>query len=222
MIGRKRSRKELEVKRSYHPSRSLPRPRYGPRLPLGQCYIKRTVARELWTLNGANVDNFWRYYTATLGQIPSIGELAAVFDQIKVTGVKFTFTPRFSEAAVTSGGFPSVSTGNAHIIVDPTSNVTPSGVYGRNSCNGFLENGAVKTYDYTKTFSVYFKPHVAYRLGGDDFATFKPCPWLNTSTALTTPLRGFHIYLQDSNFAGATGPQWDVFVTYYMIARNLK
>lgn len=194
----------------------------APRLAMGKCLVKRTFARELWSLNGGNVDGFWRYYTATLGQLPSIAELASVFDQIKICAMKFTFHPRFDNMNVTSGGVPTLSKGYAHVIIDPASNVNPSGVYNRNTCNTFLENGSVKTYDYNKKFSVYFKPFVAYRLGGDDFATYRRAPYINTVSGLTTPHRGFHIFLQDTNFVGATGPQWDVFVTYYMKCQNLK
>jgi len=117
---------------------------------------------------------------------------------------------------------PTLSKGYAHVVIDPDSNVSPAGVYGRNTCNTFLENSSVKTYDYNKKFSVYFKPSVAYRLGGDDFASYRRSPYINPASGGTTPHRGFHIFLQDTNFVGATGPQWDVFVTYYMKCRNLK
>lgn len=198
------------------------RPRVPRNLRMAELMIKRTVARELWTFSGANVDNFWRYYTATLGQMPSFSEIQNLFDSVKVCALKFTFHPRFTDYAVTQLGTPSINMGYAHVIVDPLSNTIPSGVYSRSLCNTFLEQGNVRSYPFTRKFSVYFKPRVPEYADTTSSGEYKKSVYLNTAQASNIPHRGFHIFLHDSNFVGSTGPQWDVFVTYYLKCKSLK
>lgn len=211
-------------KRTYKRRRMMTRtvPRFT-RPKMGEVLIKRTIARELWAFNGASVGDFWRYYSATLGQIPSLSEISNLFDSVKVCALKYTFLPRFSEYSVNSVGPPSLGQGFAHVIIDPYSNVTPSGVYGRSLCNTFLENGSVKSYPFNRKFSVYIaKPTQPQDNDSSANGRYEVARWVNPQTAAANPYRGFHIFLQDSNFVGATGPQWDVFVTYYMKCRGLR
>lgn len=215
---RRRYRKKTRTaRRMLRGTKRVPR-----NLRMGEVLIKRTIARELWAFNGGAVDGFWRYYTATLAQMPSIGEIANLFDSIKISALKFTFVPRFTEYAVTQLGSPALSLGYAHVIVDQQSNVVPAGVYTRSLCNTFLENGSVRSYPFNRKFSVYYKPRIPEFADTQSSGEYKPSVFLNSSNGQSVPHRGFHIFLQDSNFAGATGPQWDVFVTYYLKCRSLK
>lgn len=203
--------------------RSIPR-RVPRPMRTGEIMLKRTIARELWAFTGASVDGFWRYYSATLGQIPSISDITNLFSAVKVCALKYTFRPRFTELAWTQAGAPTIGMGYAHVLVDPRSNVTPSGTYTRANCNAFLENGgAVKSYPVTKPFSVYIaKPCQPQDNDSSSNGRYDPSTWVNPVAAIANPYRGFHIFIQDSNFVGAVGIQFDVFVTYYMKCKGLR
>jgi len=191
------------------------------------CYFKRTLCFETWTPSTITTADFWRYYRINLAQLPSAAEFAALFDQYKINGLKFTFRPRYSEFAgndTTDTTLPGVTNQGqvlAHVIVDPHNVSVPSGTYTRANLNTFLENGNVKSYQANKPFSVYYKPTVDTTVQSVGSARRIAAPWLQT-TQLGIDHNGFHMFLSDVNLTGAFGNAYDVFVTYYFCCRNQR
>lgn len=191
-----------------------------------QLLMKRTFFDSTWVFGTVSTGEFWRYNTFTISQLPNIVELTGLFDTYKICAIKVTYRPRFTEvdSAGEAGtgviGFPNAY---AHVIVDPDTNMSPSGVYNSATLNSFLENGNVKTYNLTKPFSVYFKPKALMALsGGSTGSAAVKAPWCRFSDTGVSH-RGFHIFLQQNAFSnGANYIRLDTFVTYYMKAKYLR
>lgn len=213
-----RRKKKLAVMR--RPTRYVYRPQ-------GVCNIKRTFWLENWTLGTAATSNFWRYYAFQLSSLPSYTELTALWDRYRLNAIKVTFRPRFDGFGgenTTDTTLPGVTNqaGNyMHVINDPYSNVTPTGVYNSANLNSFLENGNVRSYRGLRPFSVYVKPAIDTYVGTSATAARRRAPFLQT-TNFNMVHNGFHIFAQDVNLTGVSGQSFDVFVTYYMTLKGLK
>lgn len=187
----------------------------------------RTFWLQNWTPSTTTTNDFWRYYTFTLSQLPNVGELTSLFDQYKISALKFTFRPRYDgfmgndTTDTTIPGVTNQGKTQVHIVNDPKSTIAPGGVYNSGTLNSFFEQGRVKTRGGNRPFSVYFKPTVANDADGVNIATYQRAPWLNTTTNAIVH-RGFHIFLQDINLTGVFGQSYDVFVTPYMKFKNMR
>jgi len=120
---KKQYRKKRTYKRKMAMMSRVPR-----RLPSnGTVLIKRTAWQSNWTLGTATTNDFWRYQTFNLQQIPSYTELTNLWDRYRIAGVKVTFRPRFTEFAgndtvdTTLPGITNQSGAYVHIIADPYS-----------------------------------------------------------------------------------------------------
>lgn len=187
-------------------------------------HIKRTYYNGSWTWGNAATSDFWRYYAFTTAQINNFAEIANVFDEYRINGIKVTFRPRYDSVTNPSAaGTLTQPQAYAHILVDPASTLLPSGTYGSTSLNTFLENQGVRTKTLNRPFSVYFKPKVQDQLLGGGTATRVVKPTYLKTTETGVDHRGFHIYLQQNAFAtGNTNIVLDVFFTFYLSLRNLK
>lgn len=187
-------------------------------------HIKRTFYNGSWTFGTATTNDFWRYYAFTTAQINNFGEMAAVFDEYRINGIKVTFRPRYDSVDnLQTSGTLTQPQAYAHYLVDPASTLLPSGVYGSSSLNTFLENQGVRTRTLNRPFSIFFKPKVQDQVLGGSTAsrTLKPT-WLKT-TETGVDHRGFHIYLQQNAFStGNTNIVLDIYFTFYMSLKNLK
>lgn len=190
--------------------------------------LSRTFWYETWTPNTISTAGFWKYYSFQMIQLPSNGEFTGPFDRYKINAIKVTFRPRydgFSGNDTTDTTLPGITnqgTTMAHVVNDPTSNVTPGGTYTSATLNNFLENGRAKTYMGTKPFSVFFKPMINQTVGGVAAGRRIKAPYLQTSTALSVDHNGFHVFLQDVNLTGVFNQGFDVFVTYYFSCKGVK
>lgn len=189
--------------------------------------LVRTAYQGATTFSTAFVSGFWQYRVVSAGLLPTFPELAAVFDEYKISAVKFTFRPRYDgydvNDPVTSGSTSPLVMCTAHVINDPGSSMIPAGSYTTATLNTFLENGKVKSYPLTKPFSVYFRPKtLAGALGGAIGTIVQPSQWIRTSDDGVLH-RGFHMFLQNNNMIATNGSIiLDTFITFYMKFKGSK
>lgn len=224
----KRSRRSAATRPRKRMRRMIARPRRAPR---GSFLLaKRTFWLSHWQPNTSTVDGFWRYYTFTLGQLPSASEFTALFDAYKISAIKLTFRPRYDNFAgndTTDTALPGITNNNGtmmHIIRDPRSTVAPSGTYTSATLNQFLENGGGRSYMGTKPINIYFKPMNDTAIATGATAAVRSrvsSRWLNTANTDVVHY-GVHVFAQDVNFTGLFGNAFDVFVTYYMKFKSLR
>lgn len=190
--------------------------------------VQREFWYESWTLNNVAVNNYWRYYSFRLQDLPSYLDFAAPFDRFKINGIKVTFRPKYDNFAgndtvdTTLPGVTNQGGARLSIINDPASNFAPAGVYGAGTYNIFLENGKARVANGNKDISVYFKPMVNAETGGLSAGRRIRAPMLQCSQAAGLVHNGFHVYASDTNFTGVFGQTFDVYVTYYMTFTGLR
>lgn len=221
-------------KRAAGPTRPRKKARYTRKaiIPRGirEPYLQmsRTFWKETWTPSTVATSNFWKYYTFLMADLPSFSDMTNVFDRFKINGIKVTFRPRYDGFAgndtvdTTLPGVTNQGMCRLHIINDPASNVTPSGVYTSANMNAFLENGSVRSYSGSRPISIYFKPTVNVTTGGVAAGRRVRAGWLQSTAGTSIEHNGFHVYAQDVNFTGVFNQAWDVFVTYYMAFKGLR
>lgn len=189
--------------------------------------VKRTFYWGNWTPSTASVTGYWRYFSPTLADLPSYTDLTSMFDQIKISRVKITLRPRYDGFAgndtvdTTLPGVTNQGLTMVHVIKDPLSKITPVGTYNSTTLNQFLENGAVKSYQGTKPINIYFKPYVNNALAGVSSAQRIPAPYIDADQTGIFHC-GCHVFLQDVNLTGTFNQAFDLFVTYYMVARGSR
>lgn len=185
--------------------------------------FKRTVWAINWTPSTATTNSFWRYTGVTPINIPNWSEYQALFDQYRINGVKATFRPRYDSFAgndTTDVTLPNITNQAGclmHVINDPTSSVTPTGVYGSTVLQSFMEQGNVKTYSGNKAFSIYFKPTIEDNIVSG--TQRRKAPWLQTKDN-SIPHWGFHVFAQDVNLTGNFGQSFDIYYTFYFQCRG--
>lgn len=189
--------------------------------------MQRTTWLQNWTPSTTGTNDFWRYYQFTLQQITNFTEMAALFDQYKMYALKYTFVPRYDSFAgndTTDTTLPGVTNQGGvklHIVKDPFSVVGPTGTYTSANLNSFLEQGnRVKTYSGNRNVSVFFRTTVNQTVEGTNTNRVRAV-WLNT-TQTNIAHSGFHVFAQDVNLTGVFGQSFDVFVTAYLMLRNVR
>lgn len=220
-----------KMRTSRRPSRYVKRRRFnmvrrkrvGLR-PAKRLAIKRTIYAGNWTFGTAATTDFWRYVTFQASSINNFTEMAGLFDEYKINAVKITYRPAYDNVAnLGAAGTLAQPQAYAHVLIDPASTLIPSGVYSSGNMNTFLENQGVRTYTLNRPFSVYVRPKVQDQLfgGSTSTRTVKP-PYIKT-TETAVDHRGFHMFLQQNNFANTnTNIRLDIFATYYITLRNIK
>lgn len=197
------------------------------RVPRSIVAYKRSVTNHLrtqrtfwvsnWVPGTATTNDFWRYYQFQLQLLPGYTEYTGIFDQYKVNSFSIILRPRYDSFAgndTTDTVLPAVTNqgGNhVHVIIDPSSIVSPSGAYSSANLNAFLENGKVRTYSGNRAITIKCK----YPMFIDDVNTtpltdFERSRWFNTN-AIGVNLRGIHMFIQDVNLTGVFGQSYDVF-----------
>lgn len=180
---------------------------------------KRVLYNGSWTFSTASTAGFWRYNAITTGQINNFTELAALFDEYKICGVKFTYRPRYDNVDAASA--TTSPQGYALINIDPTSEIVVTGAYSAATENGFLEQAVnVRTKSLSRPFSIYYRPKISDTVTSGN--AYQNAPWLSvTSTA--TLHRGFHMFLHVNNLStSSTNLVLDEFITVYVRMRGRK
>lgn len=218
-------------KRTSGPNRRRVRRRTGMRrvsrsLRLNTITFKRKTWNGNWQPSTATTADFWKYYSFSLNAMSGYQDVTNMFDEYRIAGLKVEFHPRFNGFSgndttdTTLPGVTNQSGTKLHIIVDPSSTLTPVGTYTSSALNTLLENGRVRSYTGNRIVSVYYKPKVYNTVSGLASNMIRS-PWIRTDQ-VALPHYGFHAFAQDNNFNGTFGQSWDVFVTYYIQCRNIK
>lgn len=195
-------------------------------LKLNTVTFKRKFWYANWQPSTTTTADFWKYWTVNLAAVPQYAEITSLFDEYRINALKFEFHPRFDSFAgdnttdTTLPGITNQSGTKLHILVDPSSTLTPSGTYVSSTLNVLMENGNVRTHSGNRIVSVYYKPKFYDTVGGVAGRMSSP-KYLRTDSSAIQHL-GFHSFAQDNNFNGTFGQSWDVFVTAYISARNMK
>lgn len=192
--------------------------------------VKKTFYLGNWQPGTATVAGFWRYYTFTLGDLPDLASYVAMFDTARINAIKVEFHPRFDSFAgndTTDTVLPGITNQagtRMSFVVDPKSNLVPTGSYLSSTYNGFLEQGGVRTRTGNRPFSVYFKPHVNYNIGGALGQARKRAPALQLAdpNSQTVAHTGFHMFAWDQSFNGSFGNSFDIIVSFYMTFRGMR
>jgi len=186
--------------------------------------IVKTALLEHWQFSTAAVSGFWRYLSTAASDLAEWTEFANVFDEYRITNVKFSFRPKYDTFPVSTGYDAATSAYVApfiHTIVDQASTKIPTGSYNFATENVMLENGTVRTYDGTKAFSVSYKPKVFNGLlAGGTAATAEWAPWIRTSEPAVRH-NGLHVFIKLPNFASlAVG--YDIYSTVTVEFRGAR
>lgn len=194
------------------------------RIPILKC--QRTQYIGNWVPSTVTTGDFWKSYQWVLGFVNNNAEFVNLFDLYRFAALRYVFRPRYNSFAgndTTDTTLPGISNQAGtmlHILKDPYSVSTPAGTYSAATLNTFLEGGNVKTYTGLRPVSVYFKPVVRMTVAGGSSKPVRS-PWLNV-TDTTIPHYGFQAFAQDVNLTGVFGQSWDVYVTAYMMFKNLR
>jgi hypothetical protein len=183
----------------------------------------KTTYQGSWTFSTASTSGFWKYYETRGTDMSEFNQFAAIFDEYKITNLKYTFRPRYTGYDVQDTAVGSFPVCTAHVIKDPGSTKIPSGAYNVTTINEFLENGSVKSYTLNRPFNVSFRPKIlGDALGGSTSALPESSKWIRTTDDAVTH-RGFHMFLQNSNMNPTNVTVLlDVFVTYTVQFRGAR
>lgn len=187
--------------------------------------VKRTCWYGTWTPNTVNASGFWRYVSCYASNIYNFAEYAALFDQYRINGIKLTLRPKYDSFAgndTTDTTLPGVTNQGGclvHVINDPESNLTPSGLYVSSTLQSFFEQGNVRTYSGNRAIDIYFKPRIDNSIASGTQRI--RCPWLQTKDN-SVLLNGVHVFLQDPQFTGTFGQSFDLYLTFYAQFRGMN
>lgn len=189
-----------------------------PRTP-GMTF-KRCVYDGTWTFGTAVTNDFWRYVEAPINKLPDIAEYATIFDEYRINAVKYTFRPRFDS---NENGATNPPQSYAHVILDPNSTITPTGVFTQNNLNAFLQNGNVKTYSCNRPFSVYYRPRYYAEVSATTVGLHSTRTGFLRIGDNTIMHRGFHMFLQPNQMSSANvNLVLDIHITYYVTMRGAR
>lgn len=189
---------------------------------------QRTFWIQNWSPNTTTTAGFWQFWVTSLQNVQNYAQYTAVFDKYKVNSLKFTFRPRYDNFAgndtvdTTLPGVTNQAGVMLHAIIDPTSNVSPTGVYDSTNLNTFLEQGKARTYKGTDAVDLLIKyPCVAEDSNGTTNARYERGKWYSTNLP-GVQHRGVHVFLQDVNLTGVFGQSFDVFCTMDISFAGMK
>lgn len=200
-----------------------------PRIPRtivpAKLQCKRTFYNGAWQFGTAQTSDYWRYFSYTLGQLPTVTEFTSLFDEYKINAIKVTFRPSYDSVPSDAPAL-NVNTGPqayAHIFIDPAQTALPAGVYNSATLNSFLENDKIRTVTANRPFSVYFRPMIRDAVQGTGAnAELRRSKYIR-SNETGAVYSGFNMFLQQNNFSTSNSRiSLDMFVTYYMTFKNMR
>lgn len=188
--------------------------------------LSRTWYGGNWSPVSTATTGFWRYLSFGLANLPSYQDFTNIFDEYRFDSIKVLLRPRFDGFVgndSTDTAPPAVTNGpstQVNVIIDPGSNVVPSGTYSSGTFNSFLENGKVVSYQGNKavTFTIR-RPTVDNQLflGTSKMVS----PWISTSDSASAH-KGAHVFMSDVNLTGFFYQSYDLFYTYNLSFRGMK
>lgn len=196
----------------------------------GEMLFKRRQWLQVFQPNTTTTLGFWLPLFIQAAQINNFGEITALFDQYKITGMAFEFHPKFDNYSGSdisnAGGITNQYGVQVDICYDNKTTVgySPTGSYGSSTYNKFLEQGRCKHItNPNRPFKMYTRPVVQRTIDGTSTNMWISAPWMPT-TNTSTYHYGFNLFFHDVNFAAAGLPYqaYDVYLTTYVKARNLR
>lgn len=184
-----------------------------------------------WQYVQPSLDIFMRDMNAvspvSLGGLTNLTEYTNLFDQYKLSALKYTFVPRLSninaEAVLNLTGTSVIRKPYWCIVKDPQTQLTPTGAWSRANLNVLLEQGG-KIYSADKPINIYLKPRISEQYGGGATRWVRP-NWTTTDApGASMPHRGFHLFAFNDDFDSTSfaNMRWDVRVTYYLQFKNMR
>lgn len=235
------ARRPLRARRTIRKLRRVTRvPRMLSIIPTRQkatLFVKRKVFCSSINPSTVTTANFFSYVTPSLssagsmanvniGGLTNIGEYQALFDQFKLSAIKYELYPRVTDLVndqnpATGGTFrdrPYVS-----FCIDKKGTLTPTGTYVQATWNQFAESGNVKTVRGDKKVTIYLnKPMINEQFGGGANRYVSPKYADLDGAGTTMQHRGFYIFFHTQTFAGSALIGYDVYATYYLAFKGQK
>lgn len=178
--------------------------------------IVKTSLSTNWTFTSTAIAGYWRYLQYAASDFTEFTEFATIFDEYRVTNLKYTFRPKYNSFPVTDGVSSSLNPypmAWVHTIVDQSSAKIPSGAYLVGTENAMLENGSVRTFSGDKAFSFSFKPKVNSQLQSGGTASKSDwAPWIRTTEPAVLH-NGAHVFIKQHGFDTDAYTSFDIYVT---------
>lgn len=215
-----RRSKRKSSRRSYR-KRS---PKYGGNVIMN---FKRTYNGGNWAFNSITTSGFYRQISPAFTDLPSYLEYANLFDALKITGVKITLLPKFSDVGGVQAATGALTTYNPQYYISVggdkyAQGSAPTGTYGISAFNDFCEKSSfVKTYRADRPITWFFRPNAQNNMTAS-LATM-PFPWISMSNP-AQPAFGSLVFIHDANFTGlnTSGFSFDILVTLYFKCRGSR
>jgi len=196
-------------------------------MPKNYLSVARTCRFANWSFTTTNVSGFWRYETCALNSLSNVNEYTNLFDEYRITGVKYRYVPCYDSLSAldsTNGStLPVTNAYEAHVSVDAsTGTQIPSATYNIAALNGYLEEAnRNKIYRGGKEFSVFYRPRVLEDHNTNTASKTIPFPWTRT-TASSVVARGHHMFIWGHNGTSVVGLNFEVYLTVYVQFRGAK
>jgi len=188
--------------------------------------FKRQFWSSSWAFSSASTAGFYRRLANSFSNMPNWAEYSNLFDEFKITGIKWTFHPRFGEGILQTqlNAGPVTNQMYFDLVTDTKSDPTivPAGTYSSSTYNTFLEKNAnVKVHKFDRPVSLFYRPKIAVETVTGLLEMRDP-GWLTIQNNSGYVHYGgwafFHDYAFGALNAGANG--CDIQVTYYFKCRG--
>lgn len=217
----KRTSKRKSSRRSY---RKRSTSKYGGNIIMK---FKRTFNAGNWAFSTITTAGFYRQVSPAFTDIPSYLEYTNLFDAVKITGVKCTLLPKFTDVGGVQAATGALTSYNPQYYISIggdkySQGSAPTGTYGVTAYNDFCEKSSfVKTYRGDRPITWFFRPNAQNNMTAS-LATM-PFPWISTVNP-AQPALGSLVFIHDANFIGlnTSGFSIDIIYTLYFKCRGSK
>lgn len=164
------------------------------------------------------VTNYAQGWNFRLSDLPNVSEYVSLFDQFKLTGVKFKVMPKVSSIANTSNSMTLTGFGQIITCLDFDDVTTPT------NKDELLQYNNVKVSHPNRQHHRYFNPTMLstiYRVGLADAHSVMKCKWLDMAYT-DTPTYGLKMWIDGPQVNPLGGSPvtpatvtYDIYATYY-------
>ena len=162
-------------------------------------------------------------FSFQLSDLPNVSEYKALYDQYKITGIKFTAVPRTSMTTqgVVTGTTAPVGYGQVVTAIDYDDAANPI------AKDTLLEYGSAKFTPSSKVHSRFFRPKVLNAVWVNIASTgYSPvkAPWVDQAND-NLPHYGLKMWIdppENSSGGSNSSISYDVYATYYFMCKNTR
>lgn len=186
--------------------------------------FKRQQYWAFQTPNTVTTSGFWVNYYFSLQQMPDYTEVTNLFDEYKISAMRIRLVPRSTEVGTDqalAGSFPKTTVAVCYDNKSALTNYNspPSGAYNQATFNNFLEQGRVRTANRGSIRDVViYQPYMT--MYDSSRQQWIRSHWLSTSITSQNH-QCCNVFFMSPNF-GTWFDSYDVYVTWYIQARNVK